>query len=469
MLKSISLENYKCFKEKTDIEIAPLTVLCGVNSSGKSSIIKSLLMLKQSYEGNSNLNSLSLNGKYTNNGMFNDISNDKNKPILIKNKFLLENSSYMTAQEKIALKDLNSIYKANGKLKYVEIFNTLEVQSQNRKNLAYGDNIIKRNIIEIFTKEYGRSKIELELIDDFKYDISVSGLPCVVHECVKLINTVCYFDGLKLVNLYYDKIIPYQKADYLLSNIFTISRIVSLQYKDINYLSPLRNAPERRYIIEQDVENVGIYGEFVPQILEKFKKKSARINKIPENDKFYSKYVPINEKVFDAVNLWLDYFGIERYCIQNENELLRLSIGGYSILDVGFGISQALPIITSCVTLPYKSTLLLEQPEVHLHPRMQMCMADLLIASAMAHKNVIIETHSDHIINRISRRMMQNEYIMKNSSIIFVDKNNNKNSFIEKIPVDPIKGIITDNEKFFMEFSDETQRILIAGFNNQKG
>ena len=121
------------------------------------------------------------------------------------------------------------------------------------------------------------------------------------------------------------------------------------------------------------------------------------------------------------------------------------------------------------MTLPYKSTLLLEQPEVHLHPRMQMSMADLLIASSMAHKNVVVETHSDHIINRISRRMMQNEYIMNNTSINFVDKNNSKNSFLEKIPVDRIRGIITDNEKFFMEFSSETQKILIAGFNNQKG
>ncbi len=50
MLKSISLENYKCFKYLNSLDIAPLTILCGVNSSGKSSILKSLLMMKQSYE-----------------------------------------------------------------------------------------------------------------------------------------------------------------------------------------------------------------------------------------------------------------------------------------------------------------------------------------------------------------------------------------------------------------------------------
>lgn len=89
MLKSISLENYKCFKDKTTIDIAPLTVLCGVNSSGKSSILKSLLMLKQSYENGSTLNSLSLNGKYTNNGLFKDtVYSHKEKSFTISNKFL---------------------------------------------------------------------------------------------------------------------------------------------------------------------------------------------------------------------------------------------------------------------------------------------------------------------------------------------------------------------------------------------
>ena len=64
MLKSITLENYKCFKEETTIDIAPLTVLCGVNSSGKSSILKSLLMLKQSYENVDATNQMTFNGKY---------------------------------------------------------------------------------------------------------------------------------------------------------------------------------------------------------------------------------------------------------------------------------------------------------------------------------------------------------------------------------------------------------------------
>jgi len=94
MLKSISLENYKCFEklkvdDKDELEIAPLTVLCGVNSSGKSSILKSLLMLKQSYEDNSVSNYILLNGKYIDNGTFNEVvfDNAKESYFSISNSF----------------------------------------------------------------------------------------------------------------------------------------------------------------------------------------------------------------------------------------------------------------------------------------------------------------------------------------------------------------------------------------------
>lgn len=470
MLKSITLENYKCFRDETKIDIAPLTVLCGVNSSGKSSILKSLLMLKQSYENNSNLNSISLNGKYTNNGFFSNIANIKDKPIKLKNTFEFDKTPFMTSQEKIFLKDLNDIYGLKGEITKTSIEIILELDNQNRKNPSYGDNNINKISIIISNNIY-RKKISIvfNLIEDLRYNIIISGLPCLKHEIVELRNTTCHFDGLKIVSLYFDCVVPEQNTDQILSNLFTISRIVSLQYKDINYISPLRSAPERRYIIEHDIENVGIYGEFVPQILEKYKTKNARINKLPENDLFTERYTPIKQKVYDATNMWLNYFGIDEYTINCERELLRLSIGAHNILDVGFGISQALPIIVSGITLPHHSTLLLEQPEVHLHPRMQMSMADLLIATSMAHKNVIFETHSDHIINRISRRMMENKYIRENVSIKFIDKDVEEKIIIEDIPVDPIRGIVTANENFFREFVCETEKILYAGFANKTG
>lgn len=90
MLQSITLENYKCFKDKTEIDIAPLTILCGGNSNGKSSIFKSLLLLKQSYENSSSTNELTLNGTYTMNGTMKDLLfNHKGNEFTLDNCFRL--------------------------------------------------------------------------------------------------------------------------------------------------------------------------------------------------------------------------------------------------------------------------------------------------------------------------------------------------------------------------------------------
>ena len=95
MLKSISLENYKCFRDEVDIEIAPLTILCGINSSGKSSILKSLLMLKQTSESNSTDGSIIFSGDFVDCGTFEDIiynvgKNSQNS-FTLKNKFVVNN------------------------------------------------------------------------------------------------------------------------------------------------------------------------------------------------------------------------------------------------------------------------------------------------------------------------------------------------------------------------------------------
>lgn len=65
MLESITLKNYKSFENETSIEIKPLTILCGVNSSGKSSIIKSLLMMRQTIEKESPYNKIGIYGQHS--------------------------------------------------------------------------------------------------------------------------------------------------------------------------------------------------------------------------------------------------------------------------------------------------------------------------------------------------------------------------------------------------------------------
>ena len=78
-----------------------------------------------------------------------------------------------------------------------------------------------------------------------------------------------------------------------------------------------------------------------------------------------------------------------------------------NIADTGFGVSQIVPIIVEICVLKRNDTLILEQPEIHLHPVGQMMMADLLLEAAAQGRRFIIETHSEHLLLRIQRRIAE--------------------------------------------------------------
>ena len=188
----------------------------------------------------------------------------------------------------------------------------------------------------------------------------------------------------------------------------------------------------------------------------------------PHNDTIYMasrKY-----RFHYCVKKWMQYLQFGDYSLIKESETLQLSIQDYNITNVGFGVSQVLPILVSGLIKCDSELLILEQPEIHLHPSAQMCMADFLLSMAINNKGVIVETHSDHIINRVVRRMMEDKRICDIVRIYFVDQDANGVSNVENIDVDPVRGVLTNNKNFFTQFASETEKIIQIAFNNkQKG
>jgi predicted ATPase len=90
------------------------------------------------------------------------------------------------------------------------------------------------------------------------------------------------------------------------------------------------------------------------------------------------------------------------------------------ITDVGFGVSQILPVITLCYYAPEGSTLLLEQPEIHLHPKVQAGLADVLV-DAMKTRNIqiILESHSEHLLRRLQRRVAEERLGPEQAALYF--------------------------------------------------
>ena len=94
----------------------------------------------------------------------------------------------------------------------------------------------------------------------------------------------------------------------------------------------------------------------------------------------------------DSVRLSYGFFG--RSGIQSANNRYRPT-------NVGFGLTYALPIVVACLTAPGGALILLENPEAHLHPRGQMMMARLAALAASSGAQIIVETHSDHVLNGV--------------------------------------------------------------------
>ena len=301
------------------------------------------------------------------------------------------------------------------------------------------------------------------------YHITVENL--IINNCnnpinIKPINTVCYFEGITITNLYANN--PPADVDIqpVFSFITLLFKNISTQYQySIEHIAPLRYAPSRLYIADSSYSTVGVSGENAIQLLNEISEETAFNILPPTNDKIITEYS--KKRIDDVVNSWLEYMDLGKFRIKkSDNEIIRLFIDRQSIADVGFGVSQILPIIVEGSIMKQYQTLLLEQPEIHLHPKAQMKIADYLLSLALCKKRILVETHSDHIINRIIRRCLENPELIDLISILFLSKDKEGVTKIETIQIDKHLGIDKAPIDFFDQYSTETDMIIQEGYTN---
>ena len=496
MLKSITLENYKCFKDRTTIDIAPLTVLCGVNSSGKSSILKSLLMMKQTVESQLKDFAISLSGDLVDCGEFDEvIYNGKdraNNTFIISNKFKIKNHRLNTTGEFVKRSDaavfneLRRIYSfIQGDISEFDF----EIEIILKKNLNenefldyFSNNKIEKYTIFISATDINNNKIALcdgyiEIVNDEDGEhhfLNWENIPGYARAFTSYTNykCICSFSGLSITNVF-----AYNMPNGIKSvvpNILAISRIIASQYNNILYIAPLRNTPERTYLLNKNVNSVGIAGQYTPHLL-------AKIKDTPTiSDMFcpYTNSLEIDEHGYCKSNYltfirqWFKYFELGNLDISGKNRTANLKINNCNIADVGFGISQILPIITQGVYMDKGQTLLIEQPEIHLHPKMELQMADFLLHIADTDRNVVVETHSEHIINRIVRRILEDDTrkLQNKVKIYFIEQNkigNNTTSKINTVSISDEYGIQDYPKNFFDQSADEQIKIMRSGLSKR--
>lgn len=390
MLRHLQLKNFKSWPI-LDMEIGPVTVLFGANSSGKSSIIQFLLLLKQTKDSTNSQAVLEFG--------------DQNTPV--------ELGSYRDA---IYCHDTNLSLAWN-----------LDWASE--RNIVFSD-VTKRGAdtfatnrlgLSVLLSARGRQVVTDELsysADDLSFALKKregkSGYQLISSDetQIKFVRTMGrpwdLPEPTKCFSFPDQAQTYYQNAQFL--GLFETEYVK--QMDSILHLGPLRDDPKRQYPWSGSTPaDVGPRGERTIEAILAATEAGVRRN---------IKYRSPTKSFQEMIALWLRKLGlIYSFRVEevgSSSGLFRVFVKRDAksvetlITDVGFGVSQILPMLTLLYFAEEGSTILVEQPEIHLHPHVQAGLADLVIATVINRGlQVIIESHSEHFLNRLLRRVAERE------------------------------------------------------------
>lgn len=250
----------------------------------------------------------------------------------------------------------------------------------------------------------------------------------------------------------------------------------------IRYLGPLRETPKAVYPLSPttDPRDVGLNGERTASVLELYK--DTVISYIPSS-RFSGQKKNIDKRMTScslekAVGDWLKYLGIaEVVKSQDQGELGHgITVGISSpneardLKRVGVGVSQVLPILVSCLLADEDSTLIFEQPELHLHPSVQALLGDFFVSIALSNKQCIVESHSEYLVDRLRYRFASTSSTKKLDSLIrvyFVNKDEGVSKF-RHVGIDEYGSFVDWPEGFFDESHQQSAVILRAAMKKRK-
>lgn len=281
---------------------------------------------------------------------------------------------------------------------------------------------------------------------------------------------------MALQEIWYDSVdIKEQRIEeYDLKLLSPASQQLRVEFpKSIKYLKPLRNEPSAVYpFMDQEVgTNIGLKGEYTAAVLHANKERSIKYPKPQLSDDQEFSWTNKTASLQDACNDWLSYLGVvKKFQTIDKGKLgyeLKVNISEndhpQDLTHVGVGVSQILPILVMCLLADADNILILEQPELHLHPKVQSKLCDFFIAISGFNRQCLVETHSEYMINRLRLRIAQGnqERLGEDSPIYFIEKNEAASS-IRKVEINRF-GVIQDwPEEFFDQSDREVENILVA-------
>jgi predicted ATPase len=451
LLRQLRIENFKGWRDTQDIRMAPITVFFGVNSSGKTSILQFLLMLKQTAESPDRKRVLHLGDPYSTFvelGNFRDIAFRHDEERKINFSLLWD---LPKKYDKSTLDDKNFSGEQ------------MSFQASIRKDQR-GSLEVERFSYQVFDPTMDKSfAIEMQQSKSSakKYSLEATNLSLkrAVGRAWSLPSPVRFYGFPDEVALYY------QNAGFVSDLAFQLE----LELRNIFYLGPLREDPLRIYTWSgEQPEHVGSRGD---RAIEAILAAADR--------KIVPKYRSPSVSFPAMISRWLKRLGLlstfnakEIAKDRKEYEVnVRTQNSSTDVLlpDVGFGVSQVLPVVVECFYAPPNSTVVIEQPELHLHPKVQSELADLFIEAIHAREDnqdrnmqFIIESHSEHFLRRLQRRVAEGEIKPDQIALYYCMPGSDGSQIIE-LPLDLFGEIEYWPEEFFGdELQDLAARLKAA-------
>jgi predicted ATPase len=502
MITKWKLGNFRSIRDYTVLDFAPLTLFAGANSSGKSTILKSILLIAQTISDKDPSRPLVLNGNLIKLGNFNDniSDNSTSKTLVIGWECLAFNDTLLPVDEilkkKIHCEIAVAPSDAESHLPTGDNIGINLCRSHFGIGEHYSLNVTRSDIHSIGSKEkWIQATAEKDIRNGLSYDVEdgqshvfhklgyIDLPPNTLEEKYKCSTIGCVFQNFLPAQL----VIGDEWTDKGKNNYFNMWRgsllpkaKVATQYikeyfsKSLHYLGPLRASSKSLYtrFSNSNENTIGLKGENTPEVFEAHKRKIIRY--IPSVSFGTSGNIPepIECSLENAIDDWLGYLGIAEKIEVTDKGKYGLELGvkignGNKINDitqVGVGVSQVLPILVSGLLAESDSTLIFEQPELHLHPKVQSRLADFFLSLTQLGKQCLVETHSEHIINRIRLRIAEGSEgsPWHDAARVYFVENKNDSSTFREIKIDECGSILVWPEGFFDERQQETERILRA-------
>lgn len=248
----------------------------------------------------------------------------------------------------------------------------------------------------------------------------------------------------------------------------------------IKYLGPLREEPRSLYPLESNGNtfDLGLKGENTAAVFENNKTRKIKyVNPACFEGGKVGELKPEEDTLSEAINKWLVYLGVANEMSTNDRgkvgHELKITTDiqdmQQDLTHVGVGVSQILPILVMCFLAGKGDSIILEQPELHLHPKVQTRLADFFVSMNALGKQCLLETHSEYLINRLRYLVAKSvdEKVANDTMIYFVEKEDG-HSIYRPITINKY-GVIDDWPKgFFDESEDIATMIMRAGVEKRR-